>query len=431
MFINYDDIKTFFNERKSFGIKLGLERIEKLLDLLDNPQHNVTAIHVAGTNGKGSTINYIKDALVSNSYDVGIFTSPSMCGLTGHILHNGYAINKAEFMVLFNKVYPKICQLDEAGDHPTEFEIITCMAFLYFENRVDIALIETGMGGREDTTNCFQPIFSIITNISKDHTNFLGDSIVEIASHKSGIIKENTPVIIGGMDYQALKIVQKEVLEKKAKAYQINKDFHYTNITQINNKQQFKWNYGEKEIELEIHMQGKHQVENSSLALTALYLLKKSGFTIQIDLAIKSMENSTVPGRFEIVSQRPTIILDGAHNVAGIESFLQTVKENYNEMDKHLIFAGFYDKEMNIMLNQLSSSFESIALTSFNHSRAAEAIELYNLTNSKLKYVINDWRDAIGKILNSKASSDVYFITGSLNFIIQVRHYIFKTMSKK
>lgn len=430
MFINYDDIKSFFNERKSFGIKLGLGRMENLLDLLDNPQHNMTAIHVAGTNGKGSTINYIKDVLVSNSYEVGIFTSPSMYGLNGHILHNGHTISKAEFIALFNEIYPKVCQLDEAGDHPTEFEIITSMAFLYFKNRVDIALIETGMGGREDTTNCFQPIFSIITNISIDHTNFLGDSMEEIASHKSGVIKEKCPVIIGKMNNQAANIVQKEALEHTAEIFQLNKDFHYRNFKKINNKQQFEWGYGEHAIELEIQMYGKHQVENCSLALMALYLLKKSGFTICIDRAKKSLKNSIIAGRFEAVSQYPPIILDGAHNVAGVEAFLQIVKSNYNKMDKHLIFAGFRDKQMDIMLKQLSLTFESITLTSFNHSRAAEAFELYNVSNAKYKYIAKDWQDTISEILNNQASSTVYFITGSLYFITQVRHYILRMKSK-
>lgn len=177
MFTNFQEIESFFNSRKSLGIKPGLDRIKKLLQLLDNPQDRIQAIHIAGTNGKGSTVHFIKDALQANGYHVGIFTSPSFSGLTGHMFIDNSAIPETKFVKLCNEIYPFIVQLDNENKSPTEFEIITALAFVYFSAHVDIVLVEAGMGGREDTTNCFQPLISIITNVARDHTAFLGNSL--------------------------------------------------------------------------------------------------------------------------------------------------------------------------------------------------------------------------------------------------------------
>src|SRR5690625_3069641 len=182
-------LNHYFTKRDEFGIKPGLERIHRLLELLGNPEKEIKAIHIAGTNGKGSTIQFMKNVLINNGYDVGVFTSPSFYGIRGHIEHNRSFIDNELFLHILELMKPAIKQLDDEENHPTTFEIITAVAFMYFKEHVDIVLVETGMGGREDTTNCFTPILSVITNVDFDHVGFLGDTLEEITAHKAGIIK--------------------------------------------------------------------------------------------------------------------------------------------------------------------------------------------------------------------------------------------------
>ncbi len=195
-------------------MKPGLDRIRKLLHFLGDPQGKVTAIHVAGTNGKGSTIQYIKHGLIANSCRVGVFQSPSMDGVKGHISVNHRKVPEETIITLMNQIYPFIQRLDQEQNAPTSFEIITAIAFLHFADDVDVALIEAGMGGRYDTTNCFDPVMSIITNIEKDHTAFLGTTLGEIAWQKAGIIKEKRPVIAGEMNEEAYKSIIAEAIQK-------------------------------------------------------------------------------------------------------------------------------------------------------------------------------------------------------------------------
>ncbi|MBP1968804.1 dihydrofolate synthase/folylpolyglutamate synthase [Virgibacillus natechei] len=402
MFKNFQQIEVFFEERKRLGIKPGLERINALLNLLHNPQKKMHAIHVAGTNGKGSTVHFIKNALMANGYQVGVFTSPSFTGLTGHIFINNSSMNEEEFLTLCNDAHPAIMQLDEEGDAPTEFEILTVLAFLYFSRNTNIALIETGMGGREDTTNCFQPILSIITNVSRDHTAFLGDTSAEIAYQKAGIIKNKAPVIIGDMDKEALHVMKEEAQIHETTLDQLGADF--------------------TPIETSIQMQGEHQIKNASIAYMALKKLREHGYSIDFKKAIAAISCTQIPGRFELVKRNPVMILDGAHNPAGIKVFLQTVAENYNDKEKHLLFAGFKDKELETMLKQFSNEFSSITLTSFDHPRAARADVLYEATNVLDKHAVTNWKDAIDMMLQNKKHA--YFITGSLHFIAMVRKYL-------
>src|SRR5690625_2312481 len=183
-------------------------------------------------------------------------------------------------------MYPAICELDESGDYPTEYEILTTLAFMYFKDHVDIALIETAMGGRYDTTNCFQPILSIITNIDKDHTSYLGETIEEIAYHKAGIIKENTPVIVGAMTEEAFTVIQEEASKQQAKVYALYEDFDYKAVQQTNERQTLTWfDQENKSINITIQMYGAHQVKNSAIAMKGIQFLIKLGYVIDIEKA--------------------------------------------------------------------------------------------------------------------------------------------------
>lgn len=419
-------VESFFKSRKELGIKPGLDRINQLLEMLGNPQDQMQAIHIAGTNGKGSTLHYLNDALQMNGYQVGVFTSPSFTGLRGHMFINDIEISEEVFISILNDIYHSIQQLDGEQMHPTEFEIITVMSFVYFANHVDIALIEAGMGGREDTTNCFQPIMSIITNIARDHTAFLGDTIKAIASHKAGIIKHKRPVIIGNMKQDALNVIKEEARLKQTKVYQLGDQFTYKFRGNDETGQCFSWYDDSSTVfEVGIQMRGEHQLKNTSIAIMALVKLAENGYKIIWKLALAGLRKTVIPGRFEVIQHNPTVIADGAHNPAGVASFLQTVSANYDQKDKHLIFAAFKDKELKTMLDQLSKHFTTITLTSFDHPRAASAEALYHLTEAEHKCRIDNWQEAIDKINNTKSPVEqCYFITGSLHFISSVRKYI-------
>lgn len=423
MFKDMKQVQAFFEQRQKFGIRPGLDRIKGLLKLLDHPEQKVQMLHIAGTNGKGSTIEYINEALISNDYDVGVFTSPSLDGLTGHIYLNNEKIKEETFIHLMNELYPYVKQLDELNNHPTEFEIITALSFLYFSIYVDVALIETGMGGLEDTTNCFQPILSIITSIDKDHTSFLGSTIRDIARHKAGIIKQAVPVIVGDLNEEAMKKINEVVKEKQALLYHLHDEFTYENRKKIGDKQLFTWKYEDIVSDIEIQMNGQHQVDNCSLALMALHLLRKYGFKLNVDSIVESLGRVKLQGRFEIISENPYIILDGAHNPAGVDSFLQTVKHMEQLENKELIFAAFKDKDLEYMLPKIATVFSSIKLTTFDHPRAASLTKLSDSLQETVA-IEPDWRSAIDQIIQEKEENKAYFVTGSLHFIALVRSYI-------
>ncbi|SDQ46123.1 bifunctional folylpolyglutamate synthase/dihydrofolate synthase [Virgibacillus salinus] len=426
MFEQFQQVENFFQSRNEYGMKPGLDRIHKLLELLGNPQEKVKAIHVAGTNGKGSTVQYINNALISNGIYAGVFTSPSLNGLTGHIYKGNNMISEIVLTEIINEVHPFVQQLDAENNHPTEFEIMTAAAFLYFEKNVDIALIETGMGGKDDTTNCFKPILSIITNVEQDHIAFLGESLESIASHKAGIIKENRPVVIGEMSDDAKSVIMKEASLKHAPLYQLTKTFNYSILHEESTYQAFQWvlSQGQKQkLKVSIQTKGEHQVKNTSLALMALKLLESNGFSLNVEKSLNGLYETQVPGRFELLQTNPVVILDGAHNPASVRAFTKTIESIYKNKKKHLIFAAFRDKDLKYMLDHLSNHFLSITLTTFKHPRAASVEELQSIINHPDVRTNHDWKKVIEGIPDQD-NEVCYFVTGSLHFIGNVRNIL-------
>jgi len=425
MFENMKQVETFFYNRRAFGIQPGLDRIDELLNYLDNPQKKIKTIHIAGTNGKGSTINYLKNALMTNHYKVGVFTSPSMTDITGHLFINDVSIKEEQFISIINDIYSNIIEMDEKGRHLTEFEIITVIAFVYFYRYTDIALIETGMGGREDATNCVLPLISIITNVDLDHKAYLGNTLEQIASHKAGVIKSNSSVVIGKMQSNTFNIILKEVKLKKASIYKLGIDFSYSDVVSKSTGERFIWHSQGVDLPVKIKMQGKNQINNSSLALKALELLKEQGFIIDENKTLKAFEYTQIPGRFEIIHKNPMIILDGAHNPAGIKSFLETISTRFGRVNKQLVFGVFKDKDVDRMVQQCIPYFDSVMLTTFKHQRAANLDELSKYSIYQNVHIEDDWEEHLLNILcQSNNNKGMYFYTGSLNFISQVREKI-------
>ncbi|HLQ73365.1 MAG TPA: folylpolyglutamate synthase/dihydrofolate synthase family protein [Bacillota bacterium] len=413
-------LTSFFNRREKYGIKPGLDRIHKLLELINNPEKEIKAVHIAGTNGKGSTIQFMKRALIESGYNVGVFTSPSFNGLVGHIENNDTFIDERTFLNILQEIMPAIESLDSENNHPTSFEIITAVAFQYFKNHVDIVLVEAGMGGLEDTTNCFTPILSIITNIDYDHIGFLGETLEEIARHKAGIIKHSVPVVTGEKKTIPNVIIRQKAEEMKAELIETEKEVSIKVLEQNKELTTFDWSFRHVDQRITHHLLGAYQTDNCSLALTALVMLQDSLDLDWVKIK-KAIKNVQIQGRFEEVLKEPSIIIDGAHNMAGVESFVNSVQLLNERKERKLLLAMFKDKDVEGALSRLEEVFQKMVVTTFDHERAAEADELLKMLTNAQAEKSRSWKQSIDELIENDEQA---YITGSLHFITRVRDYI-------
>ncbi|WP_053219010.1 bifunctional folylpolyglutamate synthase/dihydrofolate synthase [Virgibacillus senegalensis] len=425
MFSTYQQINLFLEGRKKLGVKPGLGRVYYLLERLGNPERKIKAIHVAGTNGKGSTVTSLKEMLYHNGYRVGTYTTPSISGLEGEIGINEERITEEQLVRLMNRLMPVITELDEMDNPPTEFEIKTAAAICFLAENADISVIETGMGGTKDATNCFIPLLSIITNVGLDHQRMLGESLSEIASHKAGIIKQGIPVVVGDVTEEAAIVILKKAESLAAPVYHYAEEFTVYAIDNSEpNHTGFTFKTDGLTLEAAISMAGSHQVKNAALAMMALNLLQDR-FPTEWPKSLMGLKNAVIPGRFEKVHDHPTVILDAAHNPQGITAFLQTAEQLYPNRRKQLLFAAFQDKALQQMLPQLENKFDSVYFTSFHHERAASGPMLQTIYTGKNSRVEN-WEAVVRNHLES-AGETVLFITGSLYFIELVRKFFVKS----
>ncbi|SDM98068.1 bifunctional folylpolyglutamate synthase/dihydrofolate synthase [Sediminibacillus halophilus] len=424
MFSNYQEVKMFLEGREQLGVKPGLERVQFLLERLGNPERTIRAIHVAGTNGKGSTTTYIKEMFGSGGWKVGTYTTPHITGLKGEIEIDGKQMTDTQSVQLVNRMLPAIQALDEIGNPPTAFEIKTVAAFCFLDENAEISVIETGMGGKEDATNCFTPILSIITNVGLDHQRILGETIAAIAGHKAGIIKQHVPLILGDVTEEAAAVILKTAKDLCSPVYQIFKNFTLTKVkAEHPENTEFTFKYNGLSLEAVISMAGRHQVKNAALALMAVKLLENR-FPMDWTRVLQGLKHAAIQGRFEKIHDHPAVIIDAAHNPEGMAAFLSTVEHFYPNKKKQLLFAAFKDKPLHKMLSQLGNDFQYVHFTSFPHERAASAEVLqtyYPEKNSK----IDKWEDVIQNHLESTGES-ILFITGSLYFIELVRKFFVK-----
>lgn len=413
-----NQVEQFFKSRQQYGIKPGLERVHSLLASVGHPEKSLKAIHVTGTNGKGSTIAFLNDSLLASDYNVGVFSSPSMTGLYGHIKINDEQISADDFEHCLNKLMPHIKRLDDEHNYPSEFEIITVIALLYFQNKVDIALIETGMGGRQDTTNCVTPIISIITTISIDHTQFLGDSLAEITNEKAGIIKSNVPIIIGQLEAESVQIIMKEADHLHAPLHMLGRDFTY----EIMDQNKFLYTDSIYSYVVQLQMNGEHQQHNATITIKTLNLLAETGYNIRWKSVFNILQKTTVPGRFEKIHHEPYVILDGAHNESSMRALVKTVSEQFINKKIHIIFAAFKDKSLTHIVPLIDETFATVTVTTFNHPRATTTEQLAYYFQRQITKEKN-WQHIVDHILTKK-DDDIYIFTGSLHFIFLVRQYV-------
>lgn len=427
MFHSYEEALNWIHSRLRFGIKPGLTRMEMMMEKLNHPEKQIKTVHIGGTNGKGSTVTYLRNILQQAGLTVGTFTSPYIEQFNERISVNGIPISDEEILALANKLYPIVEEMDnmEIGG-PTEFEIITAMSFYYFAymNKMDIVIYEVGLGGRYDSTNIITPLLSIITSIGLDHTAILGDTYAQIAFEKAGIIKKEIPIIAAVKQKDAQNVIVKQANEMVAPIYLLDKDFAIDDYHTISSAECFSLKSSfSKWVNLQITMFGRHQVENASLAVIGAELLRETYVSINEDSIRKGLLLSKWPGRFEIISEAPLVVVDGAHNEEGIEALVDVLVNRYKDKKKKIIFAALSDKKTDKMINKLDQVATTITFVTFDFPRAADSSILYEESNHPLKEQSNDWRKTILNELEENKLDEMLLITGSLYFISEVKKF--------
>ncbi|HEW2867549.1 TPA: bifunctional folylpolyglutamate synthase/dihydrofolate synthase [Streptococcus pneumoniae] len=408
----------------------GLERMVELLALRGNPHLKLKVIHIGGTNGKGSTIAFLKNMLEKLGLRVGVFSSPYLIHYTDQISINGESIPEARLEALMVD-YQSLLEGGVASNfqETTEFEIITAIAYDYFASeQVDVAIMEVGMGGLLDSTNVCQPILTGITTIGLDHVALLGDSLEAIAEQKAGIIKQGIPLVTGRIAPEALAVIDRIAEGKDAPRLAYGIDYQVRHQESVVTGEVFDYTSDVRQGRFQTGLLGLHQIENAGMAIALLdTFCQEDGRKLASNhLLAQALEETSWPGRLEIVSRDPLMILDGAHNPHAIRALLATLQERFADYHKEILFTCIKTKALEDMLNLLEQIPDTeVTLTHFDDSRATDESVLKEAAQSRnLSY--QGWQDFLEQKLTDKKEEKqtVRIVTGSLYFLSQVRAYL-------
>ncbi len=419
--MNYLESLYWIHERTKFGIKPGIKRMQWMLERLGNPEQHIHGIHVVGTNGKGSTVSYLKNALLANNYQVGTFTSPYIETFNERISLNGSPITDEEIVLLVERVKPVSEQMTEETDlgPATEFEIITLMMFLYFGevHPVDFVVVEAGLGAKNDSTNVFSPIMTVLTSIGLDHTNIMGDTYLDIAKEKSGVIKPGVPLVYAVKNEEARQYIVNKAHDQ-AEAIELGRDFYV-----IPSGKEFTYRYNNYELEhIGLKMMGTHQQENAAVAMTTLIEMYERGMmTLDFNKMVDAIEQTTWTGRIEKIQDQPTIILDGAHNKESIDVLVETMKAYYPDRRIDVLFSAISGKPIGSMLMALEDIAATFYVTEFEFPKALPVDVIYEHVEHERVEKVKDYGELI-----KHYDGDLLLVTGSLYFISAVKEYLKK-----
>ncbi|HEX9454686.1 MAG TPA: folylpolyglutamate synthase/dihydrofolate synthase family protein [Candidatus Binatia bacterium] len=397
-------------------IDLRLERMERALALWDHPEDKFPTIHIAGTNGKGSTAAMLHRMLSLAGYRTALYTSPHLVSFTERMRVGDDEINPVEVVTLADEV--RRCTA-AAAVPLTFFEFVTVVAFIYFARQaVDVAVIEVGLGGRLDATNLITPLVSLITTISKDHEAYLGSDELSIAREKAGIIKPGVPVVCGRVAPEIAELFKRIAQERASAAFFLGSDFGIS----LKNERLFDYT-GIKQhySDLSVALRGRHQRYNAAVALAASELVRER-FPIDEQIIRHGLESVRWPGRLEVMRESPTVILDGAHNREGVQALIDALKELKRGRKIKLLFAVMADKEWEVMVRALASVVDEVVLTQVGMERSADPHELAGKLAGQVQHrVIRDSRRALMTLLDETGDGEMIVVAGSLYLLGEVR----------
>ena len=417
------DAKSFIEwvqSQKRFSKKTNLDNMKYFCKLLCNPESSFKAIHVTGTNGKGSTVAMLTSVLMAKGYNVGTFTSPYIECFNERIAFNTKPIDDDDLLKMANRVIEIYPILEENNfPKPTFFEFITLCAFCYFKslNNLDYAVIEVGMGGRLDSTNVITPIVSIITNVALDHMQILGNTKEAILQEKLGIVKDNIPVVCG-LKEENLKMIATNVANIRNSQIIFPKYSEVKNVKCDLSKTCFTYQGQEYQLSL----LGFHQVENALLVIETFNLLKDD-LKLSIQDLHNGLKNTKWVGRLEKINDNPVIYIDGGHNIDGITRITEFIK-SLNIPNVRAVISISHDKELLPMIKMVDETFDEIIFTSYTYARSAKAEDLYNLSSSKNKKCIENLDEAIKYVLTNKKPITIFL--GSLYLASEIRNKLKK-----
>ena len=408
----------------------GLERMVELLALRGNPHLKLKVIHIGGTNGKGSTIAFLKKLLEKMGLRVGVFSSPYLIHYRDQISINGESISEARLETLMAD-YRSLLEGEHAQalQGTTEFEIITAIAYDYFASeQVDVAIMEVGMGGLLDSTNVCQPILTGITTIGLDHVAILGDSLEAIAEQKAGIIKQGIPLVTGHIVPEALAVIDRIAEGKDAPRIVYGTDYQVRYQESVVTGEAFDYTSAVRQACFQTGLLGLHQIENAGMAIALLdTFCQEDGRALPANpLVAQALEETRWPGRLEVLSSDPLLILDGAHNPHAIKALLATLQERFANYHKEILFTCIKTKALEDMLDLLVTMPDTeLTLTHFDDSRATDESVLKETAKSR-NLSLQSWQDFLEQKLTDKkeGKQTVRIVTGSLYFLSQVRAYL-------
>ncbi|EAH4445924.1 TPA: bifunctional folylpolyglutamate synthase/dihydrofolate synthase [Listeria innocua] len=420
---SYQEALDWIHGTLRLGIKPGLARMEYIMEKLNHPEKANKWVHIAGTNGKGSTLTFIRSSLEEAGYKTGTFTSPYIETFNERIGVNGIPVSDQMIVDLANRIKPIAEELEKTVyGPPSEFEIITAMMFLCFAEYepIDIGIIEVGLGGRLDSTNVLTPLISVITTIGMDHMEFLGNSIEQIAGEKAGIIKPGIPVISGVIQKEAQEVIINNAVRNNSNVAWLNKDFFIQNR---GDEITFRTSHGDEIPDITIGLLGIHQLNNAAVAIKVLqYLNTFSSYEINQSAIKQGLKKAFWPGRMELLDVKPFIMLDGAHNPEGVKTFADSIKTYPGH--KKIIVSILKDKNYQEMIALLKTIPDTeILLTTFDYPRAMSDYEVTQIGTIEGISTNPNWKQALDDIKEIKNDTK-FFVTGSLYFISEVRKYL-------
>jgi dihydrofolate synthase/folylpolyglutamate synthase len=410
-----ETLNTIYNLRGGV-IDLRLDRMNQALSLFDHPEREFPSFHIAGTNGKGSTAAMLHRILFQSGYNVALYTSPHLVSFTERMRVGDEEITPNEVVGLADEIWART---NVANVPLTFFEFVTVMAFIHFARRkVDVAVVEVGLGGRLDATNLVKPLVSLISTISKDHEAYLGSDLLSIAREKAGIIKGSVPVVCGALPTEVAALLKNIADQHNAPSYFLGRDFTFS----LKNEDRFDYrgiNWCLNDLDLALR--GRHQRRNAALALGGLELAKHD-FPVADTALRDGLKTVRWPGRFEIIQDRPAIVMDGAHNGEGVRALVEELG-NFREQRKvRLLFASMEDKDWRLMLESFSEVVDEIVLTRVDMGRCADPFHLASQLDDKVPHhAIGNARLALEYVLGRADSNDVILIAGSLYLIGELR----------